>query len=605
MSSLEDLPFTCECPEAMRRACKAEGYFGEDDGKRYCVLHFPSSDKKQAFDAAVERKLTAKDFNYQGVWFPTGGWFSGLDIPETADFTCATFDGGGSFRKTVFKQFAHFDHATFMGRTALSGADFDSAVFAGPAYFGHATFKAGARFDYTTFSKEVSFTEASFEGIVGFRKAKFEESVDFWRCTFVKLREGDWVQFDEAVFNGHANFSSVKFGSKTWFRATKFAGVTFGGSCFAEEAVFQDASFAGVWFVGVEFNNQANFFSTTFKGQAYFSSASFKALTRFTLATFWGDTLFLSASFSGATDFSNAVFKDYVKFSAVYGRGGFTDHASCDFQHTRFERSERVSFHSMTLRPHWFLNIDPRKFEFVGVTWVGNLARNVIDSEVQALEEREEMRAEEVSRRKEERRRNAQMTGDEYTLEEVEKDETEEAQLTLNEPNKRNVSLYRLLSIACRQLAVNAEENHRYDEASDFRFWSMELRRKEGWRARGRLSVSILHTLYRHLSGYGEEIGRAFAMLVGLWLVFTFLYTQVGFVQAVASDVETRTTDTVGMPLKGNKEALAYSLATMTLQKPEPRPLTFAAKFAVLAETIFGPIQAALFALAVRRRFMR
>lgn len=600
MSRVEDSPFTCECPEAMRRACKAEGYFGEHDGNPYCVLHFPSSDKKQAFDAAVERKLTAKDFNYQGVWFPTGGWFSGLDIPETADFTCATFDGRGSFRKTVFKQFAHFDHATFMG-----GADFDSAVFAGPAYFGHATFKAGARFDYTTFSKEVSFTEASFEGIVGFRKAKFEESVDFWRCTFVKLREVDWVQFDEAVFNGHANFSPVTFGSKAWFRAARFAAVTFGGSRFSAEAVFQDASFAGVWFVGVEFQNQANFFSTTFKGQAYFSSASFQALTRFTLATFGGDTLFLSTVFSGATDFSNAVFKDYVTFSAPYGRGGFTGHSNCDFQHARFERPERVSFHTIALRPHWFLNVDPRKFEFVDVAWAGNSARNFIDCEIGALTKREEVRAEERSKSKEERRRNAQMTGDEYTLKEMEEDEVEEAQLDLNDPSKVELSLYRLLSITCRQLAVNAEENHRYDEASDFRFWSMELRRKEGWRARARLSVSILHSLYRHLSGYGEEIGRALGILIGLWLIFALLYTQVGFVRTESPAAGMYISDEVGTPLKGSKEAFAYSLATITLQRPEPRPLTAAAKFAVLAETIFGPIQAALFALAVRRRFMR
>lgn len=181
-----------------------------------------------------------------------------------------------------------------------------------------------------------------------------------------------------------------------------------------------------------------------------------------------------------------------------------------------------------------------------------------------------------------------------------------DAQVDSKRLNRENARPYRLLSIACRQLAVNAEENHRYDQASDFRFWSMELQRKEGWRARGRLPVGILHTLYRYLSGYGEEIGRAFLILVGVCLLLAVLYTWVGFVppQPAAPQATSHKTDEVGIPQKPAK-ALAYSLAVITLQRPDPRPLTASAWFAGLAETILGPIQAALAILAVRRRFMR
>jgi uncharacterized protein (DUF433 family) len=42
----------------------------------------------------------------------------------------------------------------------------------------------------------------------------------------------------------------------------------------------------------------------------------------------------------------------------------------------------------------------------------------------------------------------------------------------------------------------------------------------------------------------------------------------------------------------------------MTFQKPEPRPATPAAQTVVLLETILGPVQAALLALAIRRKFM-
>jgi hypothetical protein len=43
----------------------------------------------------------------------------------------------------------------------------------------------------------------------------------------------------------------------------------------------------------------------------------------------------------------------------------------------------------------------------------------------------------------------------------------------------------------------------------------------------------------------------------------------------------------------------------MTLQKPEPSAANKRAKAAVLFETILGPLQAALLALAIRRKFMR
>jgi hypothetical protein len=132
----------------------------------------------------------------------------------------------------------------------------------------------------------------------------------------------------------------------------------------------------------------------------------------------------------------------------------------------------------------------------------------------------------------------------------------------------------------------------------------MELQRKAGWKARGRLTIGILHTLYRYLSGYGEEILRASLILVGIFLLFAFIYTRVGFVHPASSTPVATVSDEVGQPQKPTK-ALAYSLAVITLQRPDPRPLTATAWFAVLAETILGPIQAALLILAVRRRFMR
>jgi hypothetical protein len=62
--------FICACEEWVRDACRGEGFYKEHDGKRYCVLHYPGTEKKEAFAEALQRKLGDNDFDFGGVWFP-------------------------------------------------------------------------------------------------------------------------------------------------------------------------------------------------------------------------------------------------------------------------------------------------------------------------------------------------------------------------------------------------------------------------------------------------------------------------------------------------------------------------------------------------------
>jgi hypothetical protein len=78
------------------------------------------------------------------------------------------------------------------------------------------------------------------------------------------------------------------------------------------------------------------------------------------------------------------------------------------------------------LSPDWFINVDARGFAFRNVKW------------------RRERIAEQIDR----------------------------LWLTV-------ASRHSLLSTAYRELALNVEESHRYEEASHFRYRSMELRRRE------------------------------------------------------------------------------------------------------------------------------
>jgi hypothetical protein len=105
------------------------------------------------------------------------------------------------------------------------------------------------------------------------------------------------------------------------------------------------------------------------------------------------------------------------------------------------------------------------------------------------------------------------------------------------------------------------------------------------------------------LSGYGERVQRAFWILVLIWALFTGIYWT-----ANASWWEPKqsaaTTITAAKSLS-LLESSIYSANVMALQKPQPLPANKRAKGLVLAETILGPVQAALLALAIRRKFMR
>jgi len=322
------------------------------------------------------------------------------------------------------------------------------------------------------------------------------------------------------------------------------------GAAFAEalkrKLDAEDFDFKGVWFP------DGPDFSIYFGAAANFSSATFGAAANFS-----------SAKFSAAADFSSAIFKDYVRFAGGEGKSGFSDQSSLTLEHADIEKPERVSFHTLALRPHWFINADARKFHFTNVKWP--------DLERHGLMQRDGIK------------------------QVIEKTET-----------SKGSSSYILLTEACRRLAVNAEENHRYEEAAQFRYWAMDVRRRERWRG---LAFWKLSWWYWRASGYGERILRALVVLLVVWMAFALLYTRVGFTARVPryggeSDEMVARRAEVGEPLDWSR-ATTYSLGVLTLQKPEPRPVTIWAQRLVLLETLLGPLQAALLALAIRRKFMR
>lgn len=470
--------FVCACEEEMRTACAGEGFFREREGKHYCVFHYPSQDKLEAFRVALKKKSEAQDFDFRGVWFPEDISFQGVQFNADADFYRVTFSAQVYFTRTVFGAFANFDSAIFS-----ADADFRWASFSAFAYFGSANFKADVHFFGAAFSAVANFDSSTFNAIANFHGATFSSTASFYNSTFSAE-----ANFLDAIFSAGSNFD----------RAT--------------------------------FNGDANFYRVTFS-----LGADFRRII-----------------FSASANFSEATFKECVRFAGSAENREVGEQPRFDLQFAHIEKPDQVSFQSLDLCPHWFVNVDPRTFEFSDVVWLDRL-----EEELKSLEDAK-----------------------------------------VSAPNQ-------LLAITYRRLAVNAEENHRYGEAAEFRYGSMDLYRLEEWRG---MAFWRLAWWYWLLSGYGERITRAAGCLLLILVLFAGLYTQVGFVrpadQTTKATAITTTPDTVGTPLHFT-QALVYSFEVSILQKPEPKPLTLVARFLVGLETVLGPLQAALLALAIRRKFMR
>ena len=396
----------------------------------------------------------------------------------------------------------------------LFGVDFMGATFHGRASFEDVTFATPVSFNAATFEKEADFRGATFNDFAMFGVAKFN----------------DWTSFRKASFHAEADFMNTNF------RYMSFSYATFYGN-----ASFEDASF----------NEGVNFHKCKFRGAAEFDHATFN-----------GAADFRGATFHGNANFKEVTFKSLAQFATLDGEPTFESSSSLNLQFSKIAQPSDFSFHTIDLRPHWFLNADPRKFSFTHVNW----GRCTIHDELESIA-------------------------------------------------RTGISArYQLLELTYRQLAVNAEENNRYREASDFRYKAMDIRRRESVLG---LAIWRLDWWYWLASGYGERAWQASLVLVFLWLLFAHIFfigqrSGIWWQSRRDGNVQGKTVTAEKEVAAGNEprllslgEAVIYSAGVMMLQKPEPLPANNRARAFVLLATVLGPLQAALLALAIRRKFMR
>ena len=228
----------------------------------------------------------------------------------------------------------------------------------------------------------------------------------------------------------------------------------------------------------------------------------------------------------------------------------------------RFDKPQNANFYSVHLRPHYFVDADAGKFNFHDCDWKTK-------------------------------------SGDE---------------LDINDEIK-NCGKHKTLAQVCNQLAVNYEENRDYEQSSYFRYMAMEARRLSYgnlfWR------IFNLYGIYKLTSGYGERWKWALGLLGGLLLAFGIFYAT-PLAKFDFAEKKTETEECAihkfcedNMTIRGNRdgmnncEAIVHSLSVASFQRPDPKPSDTLTRFLVTLETILAPLQAALLALAIRRKFMR
>jgi hypothetical protein len=549
------------------------------DGNRYCLLHLPTKEKDiEKFGQVFQERLHEHDdaiakieadflynkdkqdeakrgqginYDFRYVWFP-------LSI----NFSKKTFSGKSDFKSATFSGYADFSSATFSGY-----ADFSSATFSGYASFNWATFSGYADFSSATFSDYASFNWATFIGIAAFRSATFSDYAAFRSTNFRGKTSFEWANFRGktsfgwAIFSDSANFSSASFSDDPYFRSANFSGnADFSSATFAGETSFSFTVFSK--------EKSTNFENANFAKDTFFDFTEFNNDASFNSVIFGSDSdvLFRKTLFAGKTDFRYCTAEGYMRFSNL--RQGKQN--KFDFEDATFDKATRVSFHTLRLCPNWFVNVDSRKFVFTDVTW-DNLSSDYRNKNIQRELESLQARA-------------------------------------IDEQKKR------LLEIAARQLAVNAEENNRYEEAAKFRYMAMETKRLEETK---QLSFSrFLIWLYKWTSGYGENWTLAASVLIGVLFIFGYLYASPLSAFDYGKEGKPPSADTfaqnvcdkvriVGDPQMNVCEGILHSLSVATFQRPEPKANDVLTKLFVVLEVIFAPLQAALLALAIRRKFIR
>jgi uncharacterized protein YjbI with pentapeptide repeats len=391
------------------------------------------------------------------------------------------------------------------------------------------------------------------------------------RSRFVKK-----VSFAHAVFSDGANFSNTDFVDDANFSEAEFSG----RADFRKATFEKKAHFFGTKFAQREPHYDANveFAEATFIGKSDFSDCEFFVKVNFSEASFETDVDFGGAQFEQEADFSEVAFSEAVRFVGRLQNKVFHG-PQVVFRGTQIVKPEQFYFHSVKLRPAWLVGAhNVRAVNLANVEWFG-----------WPMEDGKKLQ-EEISKT------HQLGTAPRATL----------------------------IADTCRELALNYEASRQYPEAGRFYYGSMDAAQDTMPRYRRPFSLRFW---YWALSGYSERPGLTLFWLAVVFAGFTLLYTVIdlpgegpdGQCALLLSGQEQPATERSKDqdPLLGGcagevGQAAVYGLggivrqvSAVLRQAPDPGAQVGLLQFLLIVQGILGILLIALFALAVRRRFLR
>ena len=371
-----------------------------------------------------------------------------------------------------------------------------------------------------------------------------EKSVLFSKVSFLETTFGKEAGFFSAIFAMEADFSGTTFCKDALFWHANFGKeVFFSHATFSEGADFSDVAFGeDAYFWEATFGDVAEFNGAFFRGKAEFYGVTFGGRANYWVTTFCERALFLGATFRGG-----AVFRGLTETKGTEGEViveknlVFNDEA--DFSMVTLKAPEEVRFQHVNLCRARFLDTPVHKVQFTDVEWAERDNRRCVYDEVGPR-----LLSEEKS--------------------------------------------YSLIAQLYRQLKKNYEEQRDYPGAGGFHYGEMEMTLRMHQERKEWFSW-LLTRAYKFLSGYGEKAERAIVIALAILLVPALCY-----------DLGSMTLNHPTKFLRDFTDYLLQSLGYMTFRIYET-PIKWWWKILMVAQAILGPIQLALTALALRRKFRR
>ena len=372
------------------------------------------------------------------------------------------------------------------------------------------------------------------------------------------------INFDNLHIKGETDFSEARFGKA----------VSFQGTIFAKNANFYNTKFKGL----------STFTDALFYAEANFSAAAI-TISTFTRTTFYRRPHFGTTIFHSNVNFHNTIFEKGANFYKTR----FITHA--DLRETEFKGDTSfveaefasASFFKVDMSYCRLVMVDVSTIDFTGSIWPEKRYWRMLPSRKAVYDE------------------------DCILSDEPENiDHLIRLYRRLSE-NQENAKAYEIAGhfhISSQEMSRMKLGKWPLDETSPYVLWMHHI-----WRWLKR-NVFSLTAWYHHLSGYGERPGQTIFIWLIVIVATSTLVMFTGF-PSPGTDQQIRypspwnLSNIDGHLVRDFSAALLYILRASTFRVQLTEAAGLGGAWIVTFASIFGPLQLALFVLALRRRFKR